>query len=267
MDISPLMLATLRRQQAVAVETVQQYQQAIAAASTAQAKAVAVMQGLAGSYVTAMNAFPPTLGDAAQSVPGIAVPAGAAGLSAGTPAASQGILLSSQGIPQSGTTTLLGGSQLKPDPLFGNMFTVGLAAAAAAAVGGFGSLLPKVPAFAKRGRGKGSAGSATGGLGAGAATLGGAAGGAAATPTAGPGMGGADAGQLASLTDANAAAAAANGVAGADPMMPMMPMMPMGGMAGAGMGAAGGSRRSPQWLVETQDVWGESFPAVPGLIE
>jgi hypothetical protein len=46
----------------------------------------------------------------------------------------------------------------------------------------------------------------------------------------------------------------------------MMPMMPMSGMAGAGLGNTGGGRRTPPWLVETQDVWGESVPAAPGLI-
>lgn len=56
-----------------------------------------------------------------------------------------------------------------------------------------------------------------------------------------------------------AAGAAARSTAG----MPMVPMMPMGGMMGADMG---GGRRVPPWLVETEDVWGESSAVAPTVI-
>ena len=58
-----------------------------------------------------------------------------------------------------------------------------------------------------------------------------------------------------------AATAARAGTAG----MPMGGMMPMG-MMGAGDGGMGGARRIPPWLVETEDVWGESSVVAPTVI-
>ncbi|WP_189077727.1 WXG100 family type VII secretion target [Mangrovihabitans endophyticus] len=69
-----------------------------------------------------------------------------------------------------------------------------------------------------------------------------------------PDIGGtATAGGVTAAAGVGAAAGAGAGAASARPMMPMMPMMPMG-MGGEG----GGGRRLPPWLVETEDVWGES---------
>jgi hypothetical protein len=39
--------------------------------------------------------------------------------------------------------------------------------------------------------------------------------------------------------------------------------MPMSGMGGGDMG---GGRRIPPWLVETEDVWGESSTVAPTVI-
>ncbi|MDI5982720.1 WXG100 family type VII secretion target, partial [Amycolatopsis magusensis] len=58
-------------------------------------------------------------------------------------------------------------------------------------------------------------------------------------------------------------AAGAAGAAAAKGMMPMMPMMPMGMGAGGDMGSG---RRIPPWLVETEDVWGESSVVAPSVI-
>jgi hypothetical protein len=55
------------------------------------------------------------------------------------------------------------------------------------------------------------------------------------------------------------AAAGASGAPGG-----FIPAMPMGGMAGAGGDANG--RRIPAWLVETEDVWGESSTVSPTVI-
>lgn len=285
---SPQAVAQLQQQQAAAVQAVQQQQTAVAAAASAQAKAVAVMQALAGSYRAAQDSIPPS---PAATVPaahgpgpsGVASTPGSAGL---PPAPATTLDASSPagtmpGATQSGPAAMVGGTGGQPAPLFGNMFTVGLAAVAAVAAGRFGSLMPSVPAFARRRQGRNGNGqpgggtpqlgaaaaagawpgaaAATAGLSAGAAT----AGPGAAAPTAGPGMAGASPGQLTDLAASNAAGAAAGGPAGGEPVMPMMPM---GGMAGAGLGNTGGARRTPPWLVQTQDVWGESVPAAPGLI-
>ena len=46
---------------------------------------------------------------------------------------------------------------------------------------------------------------------------------------------------------------------------PMVPPMPMGMMGGADA-APGGGRRIPPWLVETEDIWGESTVVAPSVI-
>ena len=76
---------------------------------------------------------------------------------------------------------------------------------------------------------------------------------------------------LSSLAGGAAAAVAApagavGSMAGAAGMNGMMPMMPMGAGAGAGAGGEGGNRRVPTWLVETEDVWGETAAVAPGVI-
>jgi hypothetical protein len=57
--------------------------------------------------------------------------------------------------------------------------------------------------------------------------------------------------------------AAVADAAGSKAMGPMMPMMPMNG---AGANDMGGGRRIPPWLVETEDVWGESSAVAPSVI-
>ena len=262
----PHVAAQLQQRHTTAVQAVQRQQRAAAAASAAHAQAITVMQELAGCYVAAQDAIPLSPAAAGLAVAASAQPAAPARASAaaalsgssGSPATAQ---LSAAA--RSGTAT---------------------AAAAAAAAGRFGSLMPALPAFARPQLGlTGDARPAADAsrLGAGtvpavrgaavrgmaAAAAGGwpgtAVGGTGAQPTAGPGMGGADPGPVASPAGGNAGGAAASSVSGSETTMPVMPMS---GLAGAGLRNAGGSRRNPSWLVETQDVWGESFPAAPGLI-
>lgn len=279
---SPLVVAQLQQQHAIAMQAVQQQQRAVATASAARAKAVAVMQALVVSYVAAQDVILPSPG-AALLAPGSLQPAATtAGPASITSSASGSLLAASQSATtQSGTAAIAGASDSQSNPVFGDMFTIGLAVAAAAAVGRFGALMPAVPGFAKgqqggkkargqRGRkSKAQAGGTPqlgGGIAAGGAASATVAGAVAAPPSAGPGMGGADPGSLVGLAADNAAGAAI-GASGGQSAMPMMPMMPMGGMARAGLGGAGSvGRRNPPWLVETHDVWGESFPAAPGLI-
>lgn len=84
---------------------------------------------------------------------------------------------------------------------------------------------------------------------------------AAAVPhaSAAPGLGGVAA---AAALGVAARALAGSGAAGA--AMPFFPFMPFAGAAGAG--GDSGSRRVPSWLVETEDVWGESAAVTPPVI-
>lgn len=271
-------VAILQQQQAAAVAAVQQQQVAAATAATAQAKAIAVMTALAGGYVTARTAIPPS----PDAVPTVNAGTGTAsavnGAAVATPITLSGAPAAVLPVASSSSDgSAAGASASGSNPLFGDMFTVGLAAAAAAASGRFGSVMPSVPSFATK-KAKpttapaGSATAAAGALGAarlsraGGAISGGGLGltGSAATPTAAAGMGAATALSPSDLTG-SALGAAASTAASGEPMMPMMPMMPMSGMAGAGAGD-GSHRRIPPWLVETEDVWGESSPVAPSLI-
>jgi hypothetical protein len=184
------------------------------------------------------------------------------------------------GVPATGQTQT--GS-----PLFGGMFTAGLAAASAAAFGRFGSIMPKVPGFAKpktddekstpAGAKLGDAveptsfsgklplgGGGGGGIGGvGGAGVGGIGGGApGSVPTADASMVSGGATPTADIAGGALGAAVAD-AAGSKAMGPMMPMMPMNG---AGGGDMGGGRRIPPWLVETEDVWGESSAVAPSVI-
>jgi hypothetical protein len=181
------------------------------------------------------------------------------------------------GVPATGQTQT--GS-----PLFGGMFTAGLAAASAAAFGRFGSIMPKVPGFAKpktddekstpAGAKLGDAVEPTsfsgklplgggGGGGIGGAGVGGIGGGApGSVPTADASMVSGGATPTADIAGGALGAAVAD-AAGSKAMGPMMPMMPMNG---AGGGDMGGGRRIPPWLVETEDVWGESSAVAPSVI-
>jgi hypothetical protein len=248
--LSPVAIAAADQQQATA-------QQAVAAATTSQAKAAAVMNALANSYVTAQAGIPPSPAASVPAVPGTS----ASGTAASGASASGGVSGTSLTNPASGVlapTTLAPASGLSSS-LFGDMFTVGLAAAAAAsaAFGGLTSLLPSSPKSAGAQSGKiAPAGSGRPALGAAAA---GAAGGAMAAPALSSSLGSADAAQAAGLAAGNVGAAASGA--------PMMPPMAMGGMGAPGMGDAGSKGRIPSWLVEHQDVWGTSIPASPGLID
>ncbi|MGO1052368.1 WXG100 family type VII secretion target [Crossiella sp. CA198] len=253
---SPELAARVATQQAEAVAAVRQQQQAAQVANASHARAVLIMEDLANRYRVAQASIPDS-------------PAGQ--VPSGTPGADH---------PGSGAT------QSRP-PLFGGMFTAGLAAASAAAAGRFAGTLPKIPDWARKpdpqtglpapGAGaeaaKLGAGAAAGGAGlaAGLGKLGGGGGGGLGKVA---GAGGQGPQAAAGLAGAVGAAAAARGIAGAMGAaagaaqgmaggMPMMPMMPMGGGQGGDMG---GGRRIPPWLVETEDVWGESSVITPQVI-
>jgi uncharacterized protein YukE len=246
---TPDTVARVRRQQADATAMVRYNQQATKASNAAHAEAIRVMNQLAERYVLAYESTPVT-------------PSG----------------------------RLTATSPDGPNPLFGNMFTAGLAAASAASAGRFGEL-PQVPAFAAPGSSApppasseaslpsvddvvdpadaGSeigAGAGFGGGGGGGGGIGGVGGidvPAAPPPTAHSGMvagPGVAAGLAAGALGVAAGAAAGVGT-GMTPMMPMMPMHPMnhGGDSAA-------ARRVPPWLVETENVWGESAAIIPSVI-
>jgi hypothetical protein len=297
-------VAQIQQARSTAITAVQGQQQASAAADAAHAQAVQVMTTLAGAYVTAKDSIPPA--PDAQVAPNI--PAGQA-IDAGTSAAvpidaqttgsvtpmtsdlpwNQSGDLGTPADPTDPTAGLTPGMTpptQQDSPLFGGMFSAGVAAASAAVFGRFGSLIPKVPGFVGKNSTKttnpdgttNATGSGTPKLGdrlaaAGGAKIGGGGGGigggvggggvggvSAPTPSASPSMLGAGnvTGDVAAGV-AGAAGAAARSATG----MPMMPMMPMSGMGGGDMG---GGRRVPPWLVETEDVWGESSNVTPSVI-
>ncbi|WP_194916422.1 WXG100 family type VII secretion target [Catenulispora rubra] len=140
---SPAAAAQMQADQARAVSAVQAQQAAVSASSAAHAQAVAVMRTLADSYVVAQNRFPPTPGGATPSVNGT-------GPGNGLGPDSPPVLLNGNGVPilltdtKTGTQNQIPGQPTAPgqqnqgsQSLFGDMFTVGLAAAAAAAGGKF----------------------------------------------------------------------------------------------------------------------------------
>ncbi|MEE6261337.1 WXG100 family type VII secretion target [Plantactinospora sonchi] len=242
-------VAELRQRQTDAATELHRYEQAARAADTAHAKAVAVMNALAVEYVAAGDRIPVPPEGGAESSEDEPVPGGPAE-AAGEP----------------------GGGR----PVFGAMFTAGVAAAAAAAAGRLGArATPTVPGWAKKKEGGGQtdtaappsgAGSAgpvrgLGGVGGGGGVPGGGGGGASAPVPAAHG-GFAGAGTAAAAAGLRTAATGAAGVAGLGagmmPMMPMMPFAPTGGDAGA--------RRVPPWLTETEDVWGESAVITPPVL-
>jgi uncharacterized protein YukE len=255
---SPEAVARLRQQQADAVAQVQAYQQAAAQSDAAHAKAVAVMNQLAGAYRHADQAIPHTAADEqVPVVPGTGDP----GQVPGMDLTEDDLLPDDSGLVQ---------EEPKSKPVFGNMFTAGLAAASAAAAGRLG--MPRIPAWAtkkdpgtekKDSEKAGTTNKLAGGgiAGGGAGKLAGIGTSGAPVPTAHGGMLGV--GPPPSAAAGLGAVAAAGGAAGAGansmPMMPFMPFSPMGfDMAGA--------RRVPPWLVETEEVWGESSIITPPVI-
>jgi hypothetical protein len=299
-------VAQIQQARSTAITAVQGQQQASAAAAAAQAVAVRVMTTLADAYLTAKAAIPPDpSAQAAPAMPTAAPITDGSGTAISTPAITpvtadlpwnqSGDLLagppSTTGPTTGGTTGVTPTTTQPESPLFGDMFSAGVAAASAAVFGRFGSLIPKVPGFVRNGADKnakdpaqtptgtprlgdriaaaggakiggGGIGALPGGIGAvGAGGVGGVgAGMSAPTPSASPSMLGAGSvGSDLAAGVAGAAGAAARSTTG----MPMMPMMPMSGMGGGDMG---GGRRIPPWLVETEDVWGESSAVAPTVI-
>lgn len=296
-------VAQMQQARANAVTAIQSQQQISATADAAHVKAVTVMTTLAGSYVSTQDNIPPA--PDAQQVP--TVPQGTGATTTGTGATgtttpittnltsfTTGLPTTTTGTSTTSTTTaaeptigsLTGaGATVEQDsPLFGNMFTAGVAAASAAVFGRFGSIIPKVPPFVgknKNGNGQSTDSQNSGTtpkLGARAATLGGSGGSAGAggigglkAPAIGAGAGGAGAVGSNLLSGSGSASTLASGVAGAvgaaagnsAGSTPMMPMMPMSGMGGSDLG---GGRRIPPWLMETEDVWNESSPVSPSVI-
>jgi uncharacterized protein YukE len=132
-------------------------------------------------------------------------------------------------------------------PLLSRVFTAGIAAAAAAAGGRFGGPLIKLPGRASP------------------APAGGVRPGGQRHPSA------VAARTLTPSAPATVLAAWAAGAAVGSPPAGQstaaggfIPAMPFGA-AGAGDGPGGG-RRIPPWLVETEEVWGESAPVVPSVL-
>lgn len=309
-------VAQMTQARAQAVAAVQNQQQISATADAAHAKAVQVMTSLAGNYVSTQNDIPPS--PDAQTVPN--VPQNAGGINAGSPSGISTPITTNLTSFHTGRTTTVAnpanpanptspagtptttpnlpadGAVVEQDsPLFGNMFTAGVAAASAAVFGRFGSIIPKVPGFVGKNKNNGNTDGSTGAdptgtpkLGDRAAALdaaklggaggigrgigGGIGGGVGALKSAGIGGG---AGGVSSfsgnlLSGAGSAGAIESGVAAAGSAAgsatggtPMMPMMPMSGMGGSDMG---GGRRIPPWLMETEDVWNESSPVSPSVI-
>jgi hypothetical protein len=301
-------VAQLTQARAQAVAAVQNQQQVSSAADAAHAQAVQVMTSLAGNYVSNQDSIPPA--PDAQAVPNVPQNTGGvdSGSSGGITPITTNLASFDTGVPTTTTSTTstattpgtsMTGQPLPTDaasveqdsPLFGNMFTAGVAAASAAVFGRFGSIIPKVPGFVSKNKNAdGSGSSATdgsgtpklgdraaaldaaklGGGGAGIGGIGGGIGGAlkGAAISGGASGAGSFSGNL--LSGANSAGALESGVAAAGNAAgstaagtPMMPMMPMSGMGGADLG---GGRRIPPWLMETEDVWNESSPVSPSVI-
>jgi uncharacterized protein YukE len=287
-DTSQAALMNAAKLRQDAITSVEAQQQAAGAASAAKGKAIVVMTTLAGDYTAAEDSIP-----ASPNAPATPPTVTGGGTTGGSGAIGSGLPTIGTNAPPS-TTVLTplapGASPLAPggtpvtappsNSLFGGMFTAGLAAASAAAFGRFGSIMPKVPPWASGknpdgeknpkpgaklgdsskldGTGGGAGGGGVGPIGSPSVGGGGAPG---AVPLAHTGLAGVpDGGNT--LSGLAGSAAGAAGAAASKSMMPMMPMMPMGG----GAGDMGGGRRIPPWLVETEDVWGQSAPIAPSVI-
>jgi hypothetical protein len=284
-------VAQMTQARTQAVAAVQNQQQVSASADAARAQAVQVMTSLAGNYVTNQDDIPPA--PDAQTAP--SVPQNTDGIDGGSSSGVTPITTNlasfDTGLPTTTTTGTTTDAAMPTDatsveqdsPLFGNMFTAGVAAASAAVFGRFGSIIPMVPGFV--GKNKNSDGSSSSSDGSDApklgdraaaldaAKLGGGGGGIGGAALKGAAIGGGAGGAgsfSGNLLSANSAGALESGVAAAGNAAgstaagtPMMPMMPMSGMGGADMG---GGRRIPPWLMETEDVWNESSPVSPSVI-
>ncbi|MEV4054460.1 WXG100 family type VII secretion target [Amycolatopsis sp. NPDC049688] len=294
-DASPAVVQAAAQQRQQAIANVEAQQAAANAAGSAHGKAIVVMTELAGEYTVAEESIPASP-NAVQTP--TTPPAGGGAGTGGSPSLvgngmtgpgvivtpADGHPLPSTNLPRPGTTAPTS------NPLFGDMFTAGLAAASAAAFGRFGSIMPKVPSWATGkdpkdkkdepagtklgGGGAGVEGGTGGGIpigGGDAPSLGGGGGipvgggglsGPGEVPAAHSGLAG-DGGAGNALSGLAGGAAGAAGAAAAKGAMPMMPMMPMGMGGGGDMGSG---RRIPAWLVETENVWGQSAPVAPPVI-
>jgi len=293
-------LASLAARQASARAAVTQQRQAATAAAAAYNQAVQVMTELANHYTSTKAAIPdapdaaapPKIGTDAS---GATVVVTSAGIVYRTDPVLGTVTIVPTGTATGPAGTLPVGGLVPgatpvaaPPPLFGRVFTAGLSAAASALGGNFSHALPgllahtgdptagvptgavppgtgvpgavppggAVPADAA-GKVAGAVGHALGGGGGGVAGFGGTGGGTAAT--ASPLLTGSATALGAGAGFAAGAASAGGGMSG------MAPMMPMGGMMG-GADGMGGARRIPPWLVETEDVWGESAAVTPSVI-
>lgn len=266
-DLPPDVVQSLATKQSDAIKAVQEHQSAAQAADGAHQQAVQVMTQLAGHYTAAESSMPVTP-DAAPA-PGVPQDTSTAAPTT-LPALNTALTPVSDGGVPTTLPVLVGAGAVAAgtSPLFGRMFQAGLAAASAASAGRFGGMLPKLPGFMRRDKDKNAktartgALPGTGGAGGGGGAVGGGGGGTGEGPTASPTLSGgaSTGGAVASLGTAGAAAAGATAGRG----MGMMPMMPMG--AGMGAGDMGAGRRIPPWLVETENVWGETAIVAPPVI-
>jgi uncharacterized protein YukE len=273
--------AQFASEQRQAQQAIQQHQEQVEASQSVRQQAVVVMQYLGGEYTTTEDSIPAS---PVSVVPAGSTPPGgqSSGLTNpdGTPIDSQNGGMDTALTPVGSSNTTPGNAAIPSSPLFGHMFTAGLAAASAAALGRFGSAMPRLPNFltskpkntkakpdgAKSASAHGGGLDTPGGGGLGGGFDGGGAGsvGAGNAASAYPGLvtgAGSAAGLAAGVTAGGLGAAGAGGTGGMGPMMPMAPM--------SGMGAGGGDlngKRIPAWLVETEDVWGESSAVSPAVI-
>ncbi|WP_410599952.1 WXG100 family type VII secretion target [Amycolatopsis sp. lyj-90] len=295
-DSSQATVIAAAQQRQQAISNVEAQQQAAGAANAAHSKAIVVMTQLAGEYSTAEESIPASPNAVAPppvTGGGTAPGGGSVGNNiGGTPGV--GVLPgdNTHPLPSDGSTPPTTGQPQPPksNPLFGDMFTAGLAAASAAAFGRFGSIMPRVPGWANgknpndgkdkngepAGGGAGAAGATAGGAGGGipiggggapsldggAIGAGGGFSGPGEAPAAFSGLAG-DGSSGSAMSGLAGGAAGAAGAAAAKGAMPMMPMMPMGMGAGGDMGSG---RRIPPWLVETENVWGQSSPVAPAVL-
>ncbi|MEV7041961.1 WXG100 family type VII secretion target, partial [Amycolatopsis sp. NPDC051061] len=152
-DSSPAVVQAAAQQRQQAIANVEAQQSAANSAGSAHGQAIVVMTRLAGEYSTAEESIPASP-NAVQTP--TAPPAGGGAGSAGSPGlvgngvTDPGVVVTptdGHPLPSTGTPPQPG-TVPTSNPLFGDMFTAGLAAASAAAFGRFGSIMPKVPSWA-----------------------------------------------------------------------------------------------------------------------
>jgi WXG100 family type VII secretion target len=243
-------LAAMAARQANARAAVAQQQRAQAAATAAQDQAVQIMTTLANQYSAVRAAMPVTPAAAGPPV-----------LTKDTTGAT--VIVTPTGVtyrinPNLGSVTVIPAANPQPAqvPLFGQMFSAGLASAAAALGGRFARA---VSGFVHSGIDPGAVPVDAAAKAAASVGAGGFGGGAGLQMAASPLLTGSAAALGTTVGLAAGAAGAAGSFTGG-----FMPAMPFGGMMGAADGM--NARRVPPWLVETEDVWGESSAVAPSVI-